>query len=780
MQTCAFCTYRSQSSTCPDHGRTMIPHSVLDSEFAPYQTDEQVANAYKFGRLMHSTKTSWSYEARALDGTGAFAITVFPQGFLRARDDCGAFLAMAQAWSALRQEHVASVLHALFSSEGHPLVVCRKASPPPLETVLGELDAPAPTWSLGDRLLCLEEICLALRELHLNQLRHGDLRPGTVAYNSDTKSTELLFPGPWRFAERNGDIRRPEEPIVHGVSAYQAPECLRNEDSDEAADWFSLGVLVYEILGHALPWPTTGESRERLLLRLTTDPEPLALEGVPNALQEPLKSLATKLLAADPTKRPGPGEILGVLGDLRLSWEKANRSAAGARSRSDARPSSSPAPEEKPPQPAPRPISRPVAAQPTPSSGTPRPVAERPRPAVVPSMPKEAAAPVAATPPVQVEAFSEDVVDIDWDDIEDIGEPARPIATRFDTRPTRDAPVAEKLPSAPRATSRPAPSTEVDKDDQLKLAPSSRVLEKPTGGSAEQPPRPHPRAVATADLDTPPAPERRPTRTIRAPHPRRSRGPTVAVLAVAALLVVVLGAIAFLLMTRGERTMPEPDWVQANTPEPLAAAVTQPPRATTTPPARVPAPVPAPAPVPPPAPVTPQHSGGSSSTGAEEASEPEDAAGKPGIASGQTAPAPSATAETPAPSPPPGGDEAVAPDGDEGHKGVADAPEETKAAPGPKEVFVAIVSDPAGATVHRGREVLGRTPLTIPRPQRGSVRLSLRMRGYTGENISVAASGPEEIRVALQRRAPRPQSPKSDSDSKDRQEQDGSLEIPWL
>ncbi|MCA9577663.1 MAG: hypothetical protein KC668_19650, partial [Myxococcales bacterium] len=83
---------------------------------------------------------------------------------------------------------------------------------------------------------------------------------------------------------------------------------------------------------------------------------------------------------------------------------------------------------------------------------------------------------------------------------------------------------------------------------------------------------------------------------------------------------------------------------------------------------------------------------------------------------------------------------------------VAEVPEPPPAAPVVEEFLIAITSDPAGAAVWRGNELIGTTPLTLPRPTDERLDLQLRLDGYDDKDFAISSlTRAESINFTLDR-----------------------------
>ncbi|XP_015892578.3 serine/threonine-protein kinase OXI1 [Ziziphus jujuba] len=88
-----------------------------------------------------------------------------------------------------------------------------------------------------------------------------------------------------------------------GTEEYVAPEIVSGDGHDFAVDWWSLGVVLYEMLyGHT---PFRGSNRKETFYRILTKSPELTGETTP------LRDLIRKLLEKDPTRRIEVDEIKG-------------------------------------------------------------------------------------------------------------------------------------------------------------------------------------------------------------------------------------------------------------------------------------------------------------------------------------------------------------------------------------------------------------------------------------------------------------------------------------
>lgn len=159
----------------------------------------------------------------------------------------------------------------------------------------------------------LPQLGLGLHALHAAGKIHRDVKPSNIQVTSDRRVVLLDF-GLVAELERK---QRSEE--VVGTVAYMAPEqCAGDVALTPAADWYALGVVLFQALTGRLPFE--GPPMKVLLEKQTEPvkrPSQLALDIPPD-----LDELCVQLLERDPADRPsGPALLrrLGVTDTERIS-----------------------------------------------------------------------------------------------------------------------------------------------------------------------------------------------------------------------------------------------------------------------------------------------------------------------------------------------------------------------------------------------------------------------------------------------------------------------------
>lgn len=166
----------------------------------------------------------------------------------------------------------------------------------------------------------LRQLAEAIGAIHAAGLVHRDVKPSNIRVTAGGRLVLLDF----GLVTEMGDEHRTTAHDIVGTPAYMAPEQATRSDVGPEADWYGVGVLLYEALVGALPF--SGTPIEMLLKKQGTHPAP-ASEIDPNVPSD-LGRLCSDLLRFDPAARPTGADILRVLGasEVRVRSESLTRS----------------------------------------------------------------------------------------------------------------------------------------------------------------------------------------------------------------------------------------------------------------------------------------------------------------------------------------------------------------------------------------------------------------------------------------------------------------------
>jgi eukaryotic-like serine/threonine-protein kinase len=153
----------------------------------------------------------------------------------------------------------------------------------------------------------LPQLAAGVKALHDAGKLHRDIKPANVLVEPSGRVVLLDFGLITELAGKEADSK------LSGTPHYMAPEQSTSSRLTEAADWYSVGVILYQLLAGALPF--SGSFMQVLLHKQQQDPSPV-LELNP-AAPEDLAELCQELLDRDPQRRPDGAAVLERLGQPR-------------------------------------------------------------------------------------------------------------------------------------------------------------------------------------------------------------------------------------------------------------------------------------------------------------------------------------------------------------------------------------------------------------------------------------------------------------------------------
>lgn len=162
---------------------------------------------------------------------------------------------------------------------------------PDMRQMLKDMRA-ADSWiELGEAVLLVKELCLAIEFAHQRGLIHGDIHPGNILLKPEPVDELPYQP----VLVRTGFVK-PSSPNLNSASPqYIAPEVIQGQHLEKYADIYSLGAVLYRLATGQAPAPQT--------LAAPTSAQILAPRLLHPDLPEALEKVILRALALNPDDR---------------------------------------------------------------------------------------------------------------------------------------------------------------------------------------------------------------------------------------------------------------------------------------------------------------------------------------------------------------------------------------------------------------------------------------------------------------------------------------------
>lgn len=165
----------------------------------------------------------------------------------------------------------------------------------------------------------LQALALALGHAHKKGIVHRDIKPDNVLFRED--GTPVL--ADFGIAKAlGGATQYTKTGTSIGTPHYMSPEQASGKDLDGRSDFYSLGIMYYEMLTGSVPYQ--GSDVIQIAIRHLQDPIPLLPTDFPD--REPQQQLLNAMLAKSPDDRVESRDALVQLtqdvlsGPLEMAW----------------------------------------------------------------------------------------------------------------------------------------------------------------------------------------------------------------------------------------------------------------------------------------------------------------------------------------------------------------------------------------------------------------------------------------------------------------------------
>jgi eukaryotic-like serine/threonine-protein kinase len=279
-----------------ESGAALVSRDAPGSGVPAARVGDVVGN-YVLGETLGAGSLGRVFRAVPMSGgQTAVAIKVLHPHLLEQSDARSRFMREARALGEVRHRSIGRILDVV-DSGGAPALVLELYTAPSLRDILKRKKTLAPSAAES----IVREEAEALGVLHAAGWLHRDVKPENILlFDGDSASPcdlRLLDFGLARSLEISTESVRTAAGVFVGSLAYASPEQIFGEALDASTDWWSVGVVLYEMVVGRRPFEATTRSAiARDILRSDV--------AVPSSVSPQLGAAVSKLLRKNPKDRP--------------------------------------------------------------------------------------------------------------------------------------------------------------------------------------------------------------------------------------------------------------------------------------------------------------------------------------------------------------------------------------------------------------------------------------------------------------------------------------------
>ncbi|MGH7178928.1 MAG: WD40 repeat domain-containing serine/threonine-protein kinase [Tepidisphaeraceae bacterium] len=298
LERCPQCSAKVQEIRCNNELLAELAGSVRDAAaINPHVASSMSVEGYELLEPLGQGTQGAVYKAVQKSTRRTVAIKFLLGGHFATERRLGRFDREVELAAGLRHPNIVTVFHSGVSKEGRHFFAMEFVEGAPLGEFLDQASR-----TVRDTLLLFNKICSAVEYAHQRGIIHRDLKPANILIDAAGEPRIVDF-GLAKLAGTEQLAAMTQTGEFAGTFAYASPEqtLAKPEFIDTRSDVYSLGVILYEMLTGALPYPSGGALPD--VLRAIAQSAPRSPSAIRPEIDGEVETIVLKALAKEPSRR---------------------------------------------------------------------------------------------------------------------------------------------------------------------------------------------------------------------------------------------------------------------------------------------------------------------------------------------------------------------------------------------------------------------------------------------------------------------------------------------
>ena len=307
--------YASTMDFCPKDGHKL---SEVDTDPADRLLGKSIDGRFLITEKIGVGGMGTVYKAQQKSIGRAVAVKVLNKDLAHDKEAVQRFFLEARAASLLSNAHTITIHDFGQDGENQLYIAMELLDGQPLSDIMKE------QWpfDLPFIIEIIKQICDSLGEAHKKGIIHRDLKPANICLcdvGEEENFVKVLDFGIAKLVESTTQNNLTRTGAIMGTPIYMSPEQARGDVVDNRTDFYSLGIILYEMLSGRPPF--NASTPHKLLMCHIEEPPPALSEVNPSAKVPPdLEMVVRRMLEKKPEERYQTAAELKA--DLDLVLEK--------------------------------------------------------------------------------------------------------------------------------------------------------------------------------------------------------------------------------------------------------------------------------------------------------------------------------------------------------------------------------------------------------------------------------------------------------------------------